>query len=197
MPKQQRSIETQARILEAAQLAFANNGYDATGVAEICRAAGVSKGAFYHHFATKQAVFLLLLGMWLAELDEHLWTARQGASSVAEALARMVERAPEVFNAADGRLQLLLEFWSRAIHDPAVWRETILPYQRFQAFFTDMVREGMASGELRQGDPELVSRTILSLALGLLLQNLMDPAGADWEAAAIKTLPLLMSGLSA
>ena len=55
---QQRSEETRARILAAALDRFARYGYDATGVAEICRAAGVSKGAFYHHFPSKQAAFL-------------------------------------------------------------------------------------------------------------------------------------------
>jgi len=61
---QQRSEETRKHILEAAQRLFSAKGYDATGVAEICQAAGVSKGAFYHHFLTKQAVFLVLLENW-------------------------------------------------------------------------------------------------------------------------------------
>ena len=67
---QQRSMETRKRILDAAQSLFSQSGYDATGVAEICRAAGVSKGAFYHHFPSKQAIFLELLDGWLSRLDE-------------------------------------------------------------------------------------------------------------------------------
>ena len=64
MPQQQRSEETRARILHAALECFSRTGYDASGVAEICAAAGVSKGAFYHHFPTKQAVFIELLNFW-------------------------------------------------------------------------------------------------------------------------------------
>ena len=66
---QQRSEETRTRLLEAAVRLFAQQGYDASGVAEICAAAGVSKGAFYHHFESKQALFLALLEEWLARLD--------------------------------------------------------------------------------------------------------------------------------
>ena len=61
--KQQRSEETRARLLEAAEACFSESGYDGTGVAKICRRAGVSKGAFYHHFETKQAIFLELLNI--------------------------------------------------------------------------------------------------------------------------------------
>ena len=59
---QQRSEETRNAIIEAAETLFTQQGYTAAGVAEICEAAGVSKGAFYHHFETKQAVFLAVDG---------------------------------------------------------------------------------------------------------------------------------------
>lgn len=58
---QTRSEETRARILQAALTLFARLGYEAASVEDICVEAGVSKGAFYHHFPTKQAVFLQLL----------------------------------------------------------------------------------------------------------------------------------------
>ena len=63
---QTRSQETKNQILGAAYQLFSQSGYDATGVAEICQAAGVSKGAFYYHFPSKQAVFLELMDNWLA-----------------------------------------------------------------------------------------------------------------------------------
>ena len=53
MGPQKRGEETRSRILDAAQGCFVQHGYDATGVAEICRSAGLSKGAFYHHFPSK------------------------------------------------------------------------------------------------------------------------------------------------
>ncbi|MCX6071787.1 MAG: helix-turn-helix domain containing protein, partial [Chloroflexi bacterium] len=56
---------TEARILDAAAECFGRRGYDATGVADLCETAGVSKGAFYHHFPSKQAVFMALLNRWL------------------------------------------------------------------------------------------------------------------------------------
>jgi TetR/AcrR family transcriptional repressor of nem operon len=48
--------DSRARLLEAATLVIRGQGYAATSVDEICRAAGVTKGAFFHHFRSKEAL---------------------------------------------------------------------------------------------------------------------------------------------
>lgn len=54
--KQSRSIDTRNRIVAAAQDLFLAKGFDGTSVAEVCRAAGVSNGALFHQFPTKEAL---------------------------------------------------------------------------------------------------------------------------------------------
>ena len=61
---QTRSVHTQERILKSALHLFAEQGYEHTGVSQICRNAGISKGAFYHHFCSKDDLFLRLLDDW-------------------------------------------------------------------------------------------------------------------------------------
>ena len=43
-------------ILEEALKLFSNNGYEATGVQEICEQAGVTKPTLYHYFGSKQGL---------------------------------------------------------------------------------------------------------------------------------------------
>lgn len=195
MATQQRGEETRSRILEAAVTAFAKQGYDATGVAEICRRADVSKGAFYHHFSSKQALFLELLDRWLAGLDEQLERARGGAASAPEQLLGMTGLIGRLFRAADQQLPMFLEFWTKAAHDPAVWEATIAPYRRYRAFFADMIQSGVTEGSLRRVDPDTAARVIVSLAVGLVVQGLLDTEGADWGQVAREGTRMLLKGL--
>jgi AcrR family transcriptional regulator len=195
MPHQQRSEETHASILKAALEMFAREGYEEASVAEICRAAGLSKGAFYHHFSTKQAIFLELLEEWLRGIDQRLAASRTATEDAASSLLHMAGMAGGIFNIADGRLPMFLEFWTQARLDPAVWAATIAPYRRYQTYFESLIRDGISDGSLRPTDPGIAARTIVAVAVGLLLQGLLDPTGADWGAAAEGSLRLLLEGL--
>ncbi len=193
---QQRSEETRNHILEAATHLFSKFGYDATGVAEICQAAGVSKGAFYHHFPSKQAVFIALLNSYLNAIDSGFSLMRQQAHNVPQVIIQMAEMAGSLFQTADVHLSIFLEFWTQANHDPQVWEKAIAPYRRYQSYFEELVTEGIAEGSLRPMDPQLAARVLVTLAIGMLMQSLFDPSIADWPSEARQSMELMMKGLS-
>jgi TetR/AcrR family transcriptional repressor of nem operon len=51
-----RAAENRARVVDAAAKLFREKGFDAVGVSELMRAAGMTHGGFYNHFASKEAV---------------------------------------------------------------------------------------------------------------------------------------------
>jgi TetR/AcrR family transcriptional repressor of nem operon len=70
--------QTRARLLDAALSVIRTQGYAATTVDDICRAAGLSKGSFFHHFATKEDLavgaaqhWAQVTGALFAEADYH------------------------------------------------------------------------------------------------------------------------------
>lgn len=193
---QQRSAQTRTHIKEAAQELFSREGYDATGVAEICKAAGVSKGAFYHHFPSKQAVFLEILNDWMARLDAGFNLTRLEKRSVPDALLQMASMVGGLFQMVDAKMTIFLEFWTQAKHDPTVWQATIAPYRRFQDYFTALLQEGVSQGTLRPVDPAQAAHLLVSLALGVLMQALFDPQGADWGNEVQANVRLLLDGLA-
>ncbi|MEJ5224083.1 MAG: TetR/AcrR family transcriptional regulator [Anaerolineales bacterium] len=191
---QQRSEETRTRILEAALRRFANHGYSAASVDEICADAGVSKGAFYHHFRSKQHIFLELLNLWLDGIDAGLETARR--ETVPDTLQGMTAALPAIFASADGRLPMFLEFWLQASRDEAVWQATIAPYQRYTQYFTALIEQGKAEGSFRADvDAPSAARTLVGFAVGLLLQGLLVPSGVDWEKSAREGVEIFLKGL--
>lgn len=195
MPVQVRAEETREKIVLAARACFAQFGYTATGTAEICRQAGLSKGAFYHHFPTKQAVFLELLNRWLADLDAQMAAARAGAASVPEGLRAMAAGAAPFFRDDDGQIALILEFWSQAARDPQVRQAALAPYHRYRDDIAALIRAGQAEGSLSAGDPHAAAHAIVSLAIGVLLQSRLDPDGVDWGQAAQAGLDVILAGL--
>ena len=123
MPSQaDRRAATVAMILEGARRRFAANGFDATSIDDIAEAAGVAKGAVYHHFASKEAVFLRVLEnvqatIASAPVPPEALKERDPAEQIAGAVLRYLLAASE----PDVRRVLLID-------GPAVigwrrWRE--------------------------------------------------------------------------
>ena len=99
---------TRDRVVAAAREAFGERGYDATSIAEILDAAGVAKGALYHHFDGKAALFDTVLDRVVQEL--------------AEAAA---DRARQAAGPAEG-LKAGCGAWLESTLDPAVQRIVLL-----------------------------------------------------------------------
>jgi AcrR family transcriptional regulator len=191
-----RSEETRHHILEAATHLFSSTGYDATGVAEICQSAGVSKGAFYHHFPSKQAVFLELLNSYLNGIDAGFKSMRQQVDDVPQTILQMASLVGTLFQSADIHLPIFLEFWTQANHDPAVWEAAMAPYRRYLSYFADMIQEGIDEGSIKNVDPHIVARLLVSLSVGMLMQSLFDPQISDWPSEARQHMEMLMFGIA-
>ena len=59
-----------------------------------------------------------------------------------------------------------------------------------------MIADGITEGSLKQADPQVAAQVIVSLAVGLVLQGVLDPHSADWEKTAHEGMQILMNGLA-
>jgi AcrR family transcriptional regulator len=193
---QKRSEETRSRIINAALDLFAREGYDATGVAQICQAAGVSKGAFYHHFPTKHAVFMEILQSWLDVLNVQMLSTWKDAQNIPQALLDMAGIMQQIFEQASGQLPMFLEFWTQASRDPQVWSVVVAPYRHYLEFFQGMIEQGMNEGSLKVGDSGVAARAVVALAVGLLLQGMLDPGNTEHGQVAQQSMRALLNGLT-
>ena len=127
-----------ARILDSAYELFQMQGYNATSVHEIAATAGVTGGALHHHFATKKAIALAVIGDRVGAALEETWlepvrsaaNAQAGILGVLDSLARELDAQGSVRGCPVNNLTLELAFAEpdfraelRRLFD--LWRSTI------------------------------------------------------------------------
>lgn len=133
-----------ARVLDAAVDLFARQGYESTSVAQVVAAAGVAKGGFYHHFASKEdllyEVYGDLIDRQLAAMGEILARGLPPADALRGLIVDLV------VTTADSARQALV-FW-REMH--RLGDERAEQYRRQRRRYHDavrrLVRDGQASG---------------------------------------------------
>jgi AcrR family transcriptional regulator len=79
---------TRATLIEVATELFSVHGYDGTAIPDVLRAAGVSRGALYHHFESKEALFEAVLESVEARVLAKVTRSAGAASDPLDALRR-------------------------------------------------------------------------------------------------------------
>ena len=193
---QNRSQETRDQIKTSAIDNFCRSGYDGASVAEICNQAGVSKGAFYHHFPSKQALFLAIMEDWLKDLDGRLFNQKESTKPVPKTLQEMGSTLGIVFKAASGQLPMFMEFLVQASRSPDIWEAVIAPYRKYQQSFSQLITKGKVEGSFKNSiDAEGSAWVLMSLAVGILLQGVLDPEAADWTMVTNKGVQIVIEAL--
>jgi AcrR family transcriptional regulator len=84
----ERTAETRGALLAAARTLFAAQGFHATSTEDLVRAAGVTRGALYHHFTDKRALFRAVVEQIEDEIDRQVRAAARSGANIWEYIAR-------------------------------------------------------------------------------------------------------------
>lgn len=163
MPQQRRAQVTRHAIVVAAAEEFDRAGYADTPLSAILRRSGVTKGAFYFHFASKQAVAVALV-----RLQAHHWSRLQrhwlgrGLDPLSTAIA-LVDDAVRVLGQ-----DVLIRAGTRLAHQPvgsSAAGRTGQP--NWENLFTGLLRRSAERGVLRAGvDPGVAARVLCRALVG-------------------------------
>jgi AcrR family transcriptional regulator len=196
-----RREEVRRRLLEAASDTFLEKGYLDSTLEDIARRAGLSKGAVYSNFGSKQEIVGLLLEMRIERMREVIAAATDpAAANGGERRTSAAVMADNLIADADW-VQLVLEFASRAGRDAAV-REIYTPFLRVQREeVTRVIEQALADGPQHDHDyAALVGTILVALRHGLALAHAADPEQIDAEVieralgAVLTCLVLVRSG---
>lgn len=173
MARNKHPEQTITRILDTASTLFFQKGYDKTTLQDIIDATHLSKGAIYHHFASKEAILIAVadrMGEYntavLAEVRD-----RKGLTG-AEKLREMFRTAVRL--SFQGGIVHMLPFLLENPKFLALQMESILneaaPY-----YALPVLREGIADGSIHADYPEELSEVLLLLS-DLWLHPILRPS---------------------
>jgi AcrR family transcriptional regulator len=185
------------RLLDAAVRVFARDGYSGTSIDRIAAEAGLSKGAVYWNFASKEELFFALLDeridrriRALFEVGEDPAPEQPAEGQVSAALAAVLEQEREL-------VVLFHEYSAMAVRDPRL-RERYV--QRNVMLRDGLARAFEARVEALDGSPAVdaqeLATAVIALADGLSVERLTEPEVVS-EGLFGEILSLILDGLAA
>jgi AcrR family transcriptional regulator len=154
--------DVRRRILSAAVDLFADHGYDATSVSQVITQAGVAKGGFYHHFASKDELLYAVYSELINRQLEGMQRILAEHHSPAETLRRLIMDLVET-TAASAREALV---FSRELSQLGNSRIMQMRSQRrkYHNALIKLVREAQERGQFSPvASPEIVTFTIFGV----------------------------------
>jgi AcrR family transcriptional regulator len=180
-PKWRRRADARpAEIVQAAYAVFAEKGFAAARLDEIAKRAGISKGALYLYFETKQDIFEAVVKDAVAPNIEAIEAFALGFPAPFEQLIRMmIPRVADLANQSDmGKVIKMVIGESGNFPEIArIWHDDVIA--KGIGLLTRVVARAQERGEVRPGDPRQHALSIASpLLVAVLFRETFVPVGA-------------------
>jgi AcrR family transcriptional regulator len=148
-------------IVDTSAGVFARQGYHATGIAELCTANGLGKGALYHYIGSKEELLAAIHDRVMDEVESGAERVAEAGGTPSEQLARLGDELLDVIHRYPEHVWVFLhEFPALTGERAERFRKRRRAYERQ---VEAVLREGVETGEFRAVDPWLASRAWLGM----------------------------------
>ncbi len=183
-----------AQILGAAKRCFARKGYHETKVDDIVREAGLSKGALYWYFKSKEELLDALCDSFVKETQEDFLKGSAVKTLDPDYLicdlgAMLMGR---MLNDPEHRL-IWMEHWSMASRDAKGRKKVSEVHQGWLDILVPLIKKNIKEGKLKPVDPRQLAMGLMSLFDGILTHRTFE----DMDAPALwrSTTRMLLEGI--
>jgi AcrR family transcriptional regulator len=179
---------TRARLIDAAIERFAADGLGAS-FAAVAADVGVTKGALYHHFGSKEGLVVAVYKEAIRRHADRVVQASAQGPGHARLLA-LVDASTRLYTSRTPFYRLLVTLHLAAAMERPALADIARRMQRTQRdFMIDLVRQGQRDGSIRpELDAEGVGVTVNAALEGFLTQQLEPPAAQRRSVAKFRSL---------
>jgi AcrR family transcriptional regulator len=187
--------QTRSRLLKAAGEVFAERGYDRASLDDVAAAAGLTKGAVYSSFASKDELFYALMRERIGERLALVANAVTRPATVGDITRDAGSSLAELISSQTDWHMLFIEFWARAVRDPGLRDEFARERRSARGLITRFLEELAVEAEVDLPAPaEQLAIAVLALSNGIAIEHLADPDTVDPAIFGV-ILGLLLDGL--
>jgi len=196
LPRNKYPEETVEKILDASLKLFFEKGYEQTTVLDIVNnLGGLTRGAFYHHFKSKEEVLYAIF-----KKDDNLINSifeKVRNAQVSNGLERLkyalkLSRGAGLEN--ESRFNVMSVSHS-LLSSPRFLSEHIKDTHVAVKFIQPIIEEGMADGSIKQGNPKIIAELLMLLSNIWLLPNIFPNDSKDEMAEKINIIGDIFKGL--
>ena len=196
MARQDISEERRAQILEAALEVFARQGFHEARMDDIAQASGLSKGALYLYYKSKDAIIGTLLHTIFNVMLRNSRAIEHENGSARERILRITQRLADEVDHLSRALPVMLEFYAVAARDRVVRASMGEMLDGYSALITQLLRQGIERGEFRNEDPEGLAVGLIALWEGMTLLWALMPDKIHWREQATLAITVFLDGLA-
>ncbi|MGW2938035.1 TetR/AcrR family transcriptional regulator [Streptomyces sp. NPDC001156] len=192
-----RRQETNERLLNAAEQAFAKDGFHGVSIAELCARAGYTTGAFYSNYGSKDELFLALFTRRSEIVLKQLGEAVDQAVLSEHPVATFIELASVVDEETRAWFLISTEFTLHAIRNPEAAEALARHDAAIRAAMAELIAPLLATTPSKETamDLDMLLRVIVAVREGGLAQSLVEPAALPHGELERRFLPALLGGL--
>ena len=181
-------------ILAQAQRLFFAHGYNGVSVRDIVQACGLSNGALYYHFGSKQNLFIQVFKEYVARATRQLQQAGAGQGPCRERLAGMADAYAQFILESRSEMQMLHRDLAHCAKEEV---QGLLPgaMRQIPSLFATVLEEGIAAGEIRPLDAQRVSFLLLGMVNSLTARRMFGPTARSLSEDIDLAINILFEGI--
>jgi TetR/AcrR family transcriptional repressor of nem operon len=164
--------QTREQIVNAAKRLFMQRGYYNTSIYDLFEKAGITKGAFYHHWKTKEDLALTILQQMREAYEQHFFPILKNERPARERIEQALHMLQEFNTNPDWVYCRLLAMWSAEMgtEEDAMAKGVQEMRHRWLEFWEQLLRSAQEQGHLRTDIPaKELSFLMLSATLGVYI----------------------------
>lgn len=180
------SVDTAARILDAACDLIATDGIDEVRIARVAQRAGASTALVHHYFSTREELLeQALIHSFERSGDERFGEEPEaGPGTATKSLALAIRESLPAPGAQEKEWVLWVELWLRAVREPGLRPVATRLYERYRTWIAAVIRAGVESGEFDAGlDVDATADVAMALLDGAGVRALLDDPGMSVKQA--------------